>query len=240
MEQRVAIITGASRGLGAALARFLGAKDYHVIVNARGDAALQSVAQEVSDAGGLIETFPGDILESNNRQDLVDAAARAGRLDLLVNNASSLGAAPLPPLESHPLGALERLFRINTIAPLGLIQLALPLLKSTGGLVVNISSDAARGGYPGWGAYGSTKAALDLITLTLAAELQDTRAGAVSVDPGDMRTRMHQQAYPGEDISDRPSPETTIPFWAWLLSQAPASITGQRFEAQASGWTVPA
>jgi NAD(P)-dependent dehydrogenase (short-subunit alcohol dehydrogenase family) len=116
----------------------------------------------------------------------------------------------------------------------------LPLLESRRGLIVNISSDAATGAYPGWGAYGASKAALDLISRTLAAELAPGRVGVVSVDPGDMRTRMHQEAFPGEDISDRPLPEVTVPFWDWLLDQDPMAVTGTRFKAQTAReqWTV--
>ena len=129
---------------------------------------------------------------------------------------------------------------MNVLAPLALIQEALPLLERAHGLVVNITSDAAIGGYPGWGVYGASKAALDLVSKTLAAELRDEGVAVVSVDPGDMRTTMHQDAYPGQDISDRPLPDVTVPFWAWLLSQPPKAVSGGRFQAQASLWEVPA
>jgi NAD(P)-dependent dehydrogenase (short-subunit alcohol dehydrogenase family) len=131
---------------------------------------------------------------------------------------------------------MRRVFDVNVFAPLALIQEALPLLKDRGGLVVNLSSDAAKGGYPGWGAYGASKAALDLISLTLANELGDVGVSAVAVDPGDMRTEMHQAAFPGEDISDRPLPEVTVPFWAWLFGQDRAAISGGRYQAQAEHW----
>jgi NAD(P)-dependent dehydrogenase (short-subunit alcohol dehydrogenase family) len=123
---------------------------------------------------------------------------------------------------------------------LGLAQEALPLLRQRAGLIVNISSDAARGGYEGWGAYGATKAALDLVSLTLANELRPAGVSVVAVDPGDMRTQMHQAAFPGEDISDRPLPDVTLPFWAWLLGQPPGSVSGRRYEAQADHWEVSA
>jgi NAD(P)-dependent dehydrogenase (short-subunit alcohol dehydrogenase family) len=128
---------------------------------------------------------------------------------------------------------------VNTLAPLALVREALPLLARSQGLVVNISSDAALGGYPGWGVYGASKAALDLVSKTLAAENRERGVAVVSVDPGDMRTKMHQDAYPGQDISDRPSPDVTLPFWAWLLSQPPMKVSGMRYQAQASVWEVP-
>ena len=116
----------------------------------------------------------------------------------------------------------------------------MPLLRRRAGLVINVSSDAAGGGYPGWGAYGASKAALDLVSLTLASELRDDGVAVVSVDPGDMRTQMHQDAFAGEDISDRPLPEVTLPFWAWLLGQPGTSVTGRRFKAQSDRWEVAA
>jgi NAD(P)-dependent dehydrogenase (short-subunit alcohol dehydrogenase family) len=131
-------------------------------------------------------------------------------------------------------------FAVNVIAPVALTQLVLPLLKENEGLVINISSDAALGGYENWGGYGASKAALDLISKTQAGELREARVGVVSVDPGDMRTVMHQQAFPGEDISDRPTPDVTLPFWAWLLAQDHMDISGARFQAQAEQWRVPA
>jgi len=148
----------------------------------------------------------------------------------------------MPPLATYPLESLEQVFAVNVLAPLGLVQQLLPWLKQTQGTVVNISSDAAVGGYAGWGGYGASKAALDLVSLTLAHELNnelnDENVAVISVDPGDMRTQMHQAAFPGTDISDRPLPEATLPFWAWLLAQKPLSINGQRFQAQAEIWTV--
>jgi NAD(P)-dependent dehydrogenase (short-subunit alcohol dehydrogenase family) len=133
---------------------------------------------------------------------------------------------------------LLRAFRTNLIAPVGLVQEGLELLKQSGGLVVNISIDAALGGYAGWGGYGASKAALDLVTQTLANELRNQGIGVVSVDPGDMRTQMQQESSPGEDISDRPLPEVTIPFWAWLLAREPLAVTGRRYKAQSEQWEV--
>jgi NAD(P)-dependent dehydrogenase (short-subunit alcohol dehydrogenase family) len=182
----------------------------------------------------------GDVADPDHRRRLVAAAEERGRLDLLINNASDLGATPLPSLAEYPLERLERVFAVNVLAPLGLVQNALPLLERTGGLVINVSSDAALGGYPGWGGYGASKAALDLISLTLGSELAPRGVAVVSVDPGDMRTRMHQAAFPGEDISDRPLPEVTVPFWGWLLGRERAAINGRRFHAQAESWEAAA
>ncbi|MGH9310907.1 MAG: SDR family NAD(P)-dependent oxidoreductase, partial [Vicinamibacterales bacterium] len=149
---------------------------------------------------------------------------------VLVNNASELGG--IRAVTDVNVAVLERVFRVNVVAPVALLQLARPLLAERGGLVVNVSSDAARGGYPGWGAYGATKAALDLLSKTLDAELREAGIAVVSVDPGDMRTRMHQEAFPGEDISDRPLPEVTIPFWHWLFAQDARTLGGRRLAAQ--------
>jgi NAD(P)-dependent dehydrogenase (short-subunit alcohol dehydrogenase family) len=161
---------------------------------------------------------------------MIRAARELGGLDLLVNNASELGV--MGPLLTFVVTKLGRVFPVNAGAPLALIQLAMPLLADRRGLIVNITSDAAHGAYPGWGPYGASKAAFELITRTLAAELVDSGVSAVLVDPGDMRTRMHQEAYPGQDISDRPLPEVTVPFWNWLLDRDPESIRGERFTAQ--------
>jgi NAD(P)-dependent dehydrogenase (short-subunit alcohol dehydrogenase family) len=236
----VAIVTGASRGLGRVLAGFLAKQGHALIVTARGEAALRAAAEEFAATGADVISIPGDVREDGHRQRLVAAALRSGRLDLLVNNASDLGDSPLPPLEKASPEAFRRVLEINTIAPLALVQNALPLLLRSRGLVVNITSDAAVGGYPGWGVYGASKAALDLVSKTLAAELRDRGVAVVSVDPGDMRTQMHQDAYPGQDISDRPLPDVTLPFWAWLLSQEPMRVSGMRFQAQAAVWEVHA
>lgn len=144
----------------------------------------------------------------------------------------------MPDLAGYPLESLRQVFETNTIAPLALVQLLRPYLAKRGGLIINISSDAANGGYEGWGGYGASKAALDLLSLTLANELAPEHIAVVSVDPGDMRTDMQQAAFPGEDISDRPQPDITLPFWAWLLGQEPGAVNGKRFQAQADLWGV--
>ncbi len=237
---KVALITGASRGLGLELAGFLAKQGYDLVLTARGADALQEAARSLEKHGGKVVALAGDVSDPEHRRRLTEAAESLGQLDLLVNNASDLGAAPLPPLAEYPLDTLEEVFRVNLIAPLGLVQSTLPLLKKSGGTIINLSSDAAVGGYPGWGAYGASKAALDLVSLTLANELRDTGVAVVSVDPGDMRTRMHQSAFLGEDISDRPLPEVTLPFWAWLLGQSGMSVTGKRYQAQSDRWEVAA
>lgn len=237
---RVGLITGASRGLGAELGSLLAKQGYDLVLTARGAVPLEATARSLEQHGGRIVAVAGDVSDPEHHRRLTEAAESFGRLDLLVNNASELGLSPLPSLGRYPLDVFENLLRVNLIAPLGLVQSALPLLRKSGGLVVNISSDAAVGGYPGWGAYGASKAGLDLISATMANELRSEGVAVVSVDPGDMRTQMHQDAFPGEDISDRPLPDVTVPFWAWLVGQSPMSVTGRRYEAQSDRWEVAA
>jgi NAD(P)-dependent dehydrogenase (short-subunit alcohol dehydrogenase family) len=208
-----AIITGASRGLGLALARALAADSWRLTLDARTAADLERAAREL---GRLTEVvaLPGDVADAAHRRALVAAAGKD--INLLVNNASVLGPSPQPGLAEYPLDVLERVYRVNVLAPLGLIQTALPRL-GLGAAVVNVTSDAAVEDYPGWGGYGSSKAALDQLTATLAAEHPGLRFYAV--DPGDMRTRMHQEAFPDQDISDRPLPEAIVPGLLELLRQ---------------------
>ena len=233
---QTALITGASRGLGKTLAQFLAAQGTNLILTARGGEALDAAADELSKFGGRTIALAGDVADAGHRRVLAQAAEELGGLDLLVNNASILGPSPLPALTEYPLESLEQVLEVNFLAPIGLVQATLPLLQRRRGLVVNISSDAAVGGYPGWGGYGASKAALDLASLTLANELADSGVAVVSVDPGDLRTQMHQEAFPGDDISDRPLPEVTLPFWAWLLGQEHAAVNGRRLKAQADVW----
>jgi len=229
-SKRVAIITGASRGLGEVIARVLAQRGCDLVIGARNQGPLQDVAESIARTGVTVTPVAGDVTDAQVRTRLVGAARELGGLDLLVNNASELGE--IGPLMEFEVTRFGRLYPVNAGAPLALIQLATPLLAERRGLIVNITSDAARAAYPGWGPYGATKAALELLTRTLAAELRDRGVSAVIVDPGDMRTRMHQQAFPGEDISDRPLPEVTAPFWNWLFDQPSAEISGERFEAQ--------
>jgi NAD(P)-dependent dehydrogenase (short-subunit alcohol dehydrogenase family) len=228
--KRIALVTGASRGLGATVARLFADRGYDLVLSARTEPDLERLADELRSSRVTVITRHGDIADPFTRHTLIDAARYLGGLDVLVNNASELGGlAPMTDVEALKL---ERLLHVNLIAPLQLTRAALPLLAERAGLVVNISSDAAQGAYAGWGAYGTSKAALDLASRTLATELAPAHVGVVLVDPGDLRTRMHQEAFPGEDISDRPLPGITLPFWEWLLDQAPTAVTGRRFKAQ--------
>jgi NAD(P)-dependent dehydrogenase (short-subunit alcohol dehydrogenase family) len=235
-NSRVAVITGASRGLGELLARFLAGQGYNLILNARGGAALDAGVRSLDSYHVEVKAIAGDVSEPSTRRAIVQLAKTLGGLDILINNASILGTSPVAALADFPIDTLEQVYKANVIAPLALVQEALPLLKSSHGLVVNLSSDAARGGYETWGGYGSSKAALDLISLTLAHELKPEGVAVVSVDPGDMRTEMHQAAFLGEDISDRPLPDVTLPFWAWLFGQNRMAISGGRYQAQAEQW----
>jgi NAD(P)-dependent dehydrogenase (short-subunit alcohol dehydrogenase family) len=236
--QKVALITGASRGLGKTLSTFLAGRGDDLIITARGAEALSATERELKDYGVQVIALSGDVSDPAHGRRLVAVAEQLGGLHLLVNNASILGPSPQPALADYPLETLEQVFAVNVLAPLGLIQQALPLLRRSSGMVINISSDAALGGYAGWGGYGASKAALDLISLTLANELRKEGVAVVSVDPGDLRTQMHQEAFPGEDISDRPLPDVTIPFWAWLLGQELQAVSGRRFQAQAEEWVI--
>ena len=217
---RIALVTGASRGLGLVIARVLGSRGYRLVIGGRDRDALAAAAGELSRHAPAV--LPGGRRHHRCRRcarRLIDAARQLGGLNVLVNNASELGA--IGPLSAFDVPRFGRLFPVNVGAPMVLMQLALPLLDERRGLIVNITSDAATAAYPGWGPYGATKAALELLTRTLAAELRDQGVSAILVDPGDMRTRMHQEAFPGEDISDRPLPEVTVPFWNWLFDQDP-------------------
>jgi NAD(P)-dependent dehydrogenase (short-subunit alcohol dehydrogenase family) len=208
----VAVITGASRGLGRAVARSLAQRGWSLVLDARTLPALSAVADEI----GATAIY-GDVTDEGHRAALVTAADAVGGADVLINNASDLGVSPLPALAAYPLAALRRVYEVNLVAPLALAQSLLPRV----GTIVNISSDAAVEAYPGWGGYGSSKAALDQLSAVMAAELPQTRVYAF--DPGDMRTEMHQQAFPGEDISDRPEPETVVPALLRLIDEQPPS-----------------
>jgi NAD(P)-dependent dehydrogenase (short-subunit alcohol dehydrogenase family) len=217
-----AIVTGASRGLGLALARVLVTNGWRLVIDARGAAELERAAGELA-ALGDVTALAGDVADPVHRRALV--AAAPGRIDLLVNNASVLGPSPQPALGAYPLDTLEAVYRINVLAPLALVQLVLPRLADDG-RIVNVTSDAAVEAYPGWGGYGSSKAALEQLTFVLAAENPERRIYAV--DPGDIRTRMHQEAFPGEDISDRPPPEDSVP---GLLALIDGSLPSGRYRA---------
>jgi NAD(P)-dependent dehydrogenase (short-subunit alcohol dehydrogenase family) len=220
----VALITGGSAGLGLALATALaGRDDWDLLLDARGRPALDAAAR----LGPRVVTVPGDVTDEAHRAELLEHAKGFGRIDLLVNNAGALGPSPLPRLSEYPLPELESVLRTNVIAPLALIQLALPLLTRTGGTIVNITSDAAVEPYPGWGGYGASKAALDQAGAVLAAELEGTGVRVYGFDPGDLRTAMHQNAFPGEDISDRPEPATAVPALLHLVESTPRAPSGR-------------
>lgn len=218
-----AIITGASRGLGLALARALATRGWSLVLDARGGAALQRAAREL---GELTEVtaLVGDVTDPEHRRALIQASG--SHLDLLVNNASHLGPSPQPALARYPLDELERVYAVNVLAPLALTQLALCGM-SPGARIINITSDAAVEPYAGWGGYGSSKAALDQMSAILAAEHGSLRVYAV--DPGDMRTQMHQEAFPDEDISDRPPPEASVP---GLLALIDGELPSGRYVAR--------
>lgn len=216
----VAIVTGASRGLGQALARSLATAGYSLVVDARGTGAVEAAAVELRERA-WVEAVPGDITDPAHRRDLIEAAQRLGGPDLLINNAGTLGASPLPPLAEYPLDDLRHALETNVVAPIALTQLALPALRERGGAVCNITSDAAVEPYEGWSGYGAGKAALDQASHILAAE--ETGVRVWWVDPGDMRTRMHADAFPDEDISDRPLPEKITPAFLRLFGERPAS-----------------
>jgi NAD(P)-dependent dehydrogenase (short-subunit alcohol dehydrogenase family) len=217
-NQRVALITGASQGFGRALARRLAADGWKLVVDARHPAPLGEVQGELAPLTTVV-AIPGDVADADHRAALVRAATNLGGLDLLVNNASTLGASPLPSLAGIDLEMLRHTYEVNAVAPLALTQRLLHMLRERHGTIVNITSDAAVEGYEHWGAYGSAKAALDQLGRVLATEEPSVRV--YTFDPGDMRTQMHQDAFPGEDISDRPEPETVVPaFVALLTSQS--------------------
>jgi NAD(P)-dependent dehydrogenase (short-subunit alcohol dehydrogenase family) len=214
---RTAIVTGASRGLGRALATALAAAGYALVIDARDGAGLEAAraALAARHPGTTVTAVPGDVRDPAHRAALVRAAGRPGA-DLLINNAGTLGASPLPALADYPLDELRAAFEANVVAPVALIQALLPSLRQRGGAIVNITSDAATGAYAGWGGYGAVKAALEQVSNVLAAEENSVRVWWV--DPGDLRTRMHQEAFPGEDISDRPLPEEVVPGFLRLIS----------------------
>jgi NAD(P)-dependent dehydrogenase (short-subunit alcohol dehydrogenase family) len=214
----VAIVTGGSKGLGLAITKVLAAAGWQVVIDARHEKELRSAAASLSHA---VHPVPGDVTNAEHRRLLVVEASRLGRLDLLVNNAGTLGPSPLPPLRDLEPAALADAFATNVFAPLALTQLALPELAASQGAVVNVTSDAAVEAYEGWGGYGATKAAFELLSKVLGIEEQRVRVYAF--DPGDLRTEMHQAAFPGEDISDRPLPDAVAPALLCLVEQRPPS-----------------
>ena len=215
----VAIVTGASRGFGRAVTAALLDRGWAVVGDARRASELKTTARELNST--QLIALPGDVTDPSHRDALVGAATTAGPLRLLVNNASRLGPSPQPALSDYPARELSAVYQTNLFAPLALIQAGLPALTDNAGVIVNLTSDAAVEPYPGWGGYGSSKAALDQLSAVLAAEASTVPVYAF--DPGDMRTEMHQAAFPDEDISDRAEPESVVPALLRLLDTRPAS-----------------
>jgi NAD(P)-dependent dehydrogenase (short-subunit alcohol dehydrogenase family) len=232
----VAIVTGASRGLGRALATGLAHAGWHLVIDARHGDALAAARDQLARLTTVL-ALPGDVTDPAHRDALIDGAGRLGGLDLLVNNAGILGPSPQPALADYPISALREVYEINMVAPLALTQLALPRLRDNGGAVINVTSDAAVEAYPGWGGYGSAKAALEQSSRVLAAEEPDVRVWWV--DPGDLRTQMHQEAFPGEDISDRPLPDSAVPAFLRLLASRPDSGRVRAAELAGPGGPTP-
>jgi NAD(P)-dependent dehydrogenase (short-subunit alcohol dehydrogenase family) len=231
-----ALITGASRGLGLALARALAGNGWKLILDGRGREALEHTQGELSRLTQVI-AIPGDISDPAHRNELAAAARQLGGLDALVNNAGILGPSPQPALLAYPLNVLEEVYRVNVVAQLGVIQAVREAFK-TGVRILNITSDAGVEAYPGWGGYGSAKAALEHLSAILAEENPEWKI--YWVDPGDMRTQMQQDAYPGEDISDRPLPESSVP---GLLRLLEGDLPSNRYQArllqkETTGWQV--
>jgi NAD(P)-dependent dehydrogenase (short-subunit alcohol dehydrogenase family) len=223
---RTALITGASRGLGLSLARRLAQDGWTLIIDARGGSALESARKELAQSTRVI-AIVGDVADSEHRRALAKAAESVGGLDAVVNNASILGPSPQPNLLDYPLDALAGVYQLNVVAPLGVLQATRHTFKF-GVRIINITSDAGAEAYAGWGGYGSSKAALEHLSAILAAENPDFKV--YWVDPGDLRTQLHQEAFPGEDISDRPLPEISVPGLVALLE---GDFPSGRYQAQA-------
>jgi NAD(P)-dependent dehydrogenase (short-subunit alcohol dehydrogenase family) len=219
-DKPVAVVTGASAGLGLALAHGLAERGWTLVIDGRRSDLLKAAADALAARTDVI-ALAGDVTDPRHREELAEAVDGLGRLDLLVNNASLLGPSPQPPLAEYPLDELRRVYEVDVVAPIAMAQQLLPALTKSGGTVIDISSDAAVEAYEGWGGYGSAKAALDHATAVLAAE--HPALAVYAVDPGDLRTAMHQAAFPGEDISDRPEPASVVPAFLRLLDTRPAS-----------------
>ena len=215
-DTKTALITGASAGLGRASALALAARGWDLIITARG---LEPLTRVRAATGAM--AIAGDVADPAHRAQLAAALADLDRLDLVINNASALGPSPMPRLADYPLDEFATVLATNVVAPLAILQLTLPKLRSGNGIAIDISSDAAVAPYEGWGGYGASKAALDHLTAIFAAENPDL--SIYSFDPGDMRTAMHQAAFPDEDISDRPEPDTVVPALLHLIDNRPPS-----------------
>jgi NAD(P)-dependent dehydrogenase (short-subunit alcohol dehydrogenase family) len=235
VQDTVVLITGSSKGLGRALAHAYPEAGARVVINARGADTLEATKQELDAKGAQVLAVVADAAEASGIDQLVQAAReRFGRIDVLINNAGILGPSPRPNMADFTASDLAEIFRANVIGPVQVTQAVLPQMLAQGsGLIINVTSDAGQTGFPGWGGYGAAKAALELITESWAAELEGTGVRVNAVNPGDLRTEMHQLAFPGEDISDRLDPFTVTDIFIWLVSDAAKDITGQRFDAPA-------
>jgi short-subunit dehydrogenase len=220
MTDNVALITGASQGLGAEIARLFARNGYRLAITARGASALEEMRQELEGQTEVL-AIAGDVGDPQHAERLVhETLARFGRVDVLINNASTLGPTPMPELEGYPGDALAEVFAVNAIAPLHLAQLVLPGMRERGeGAIINVTSDAGVEAYPGWGGYGASKAALEHISRTLAAELEGSGVRVYVVDPGDMNTAMHRDAEPGVDLSELPAPSVPAPAFLTLVEE---------------------
>jgi NAD(P)-dependent dehydrogenase (short-subunit alcohol dehydrogenase family) len=228
LKERVVVITGASRGLGREIARLYARAGAKLVLVARGDGELQEIAKELS---AVTEVLPLAVDVSEQAERIAEAAlSRFGRVDIIVNNASALGPSPMPRLEDYPWEELLRLFRVNAVAPLHLIQLLLPqMVARREGVILNVTSDAGMEAYPGWGGYGASKAALEHLSRVLAKELEGSGVRLYIVDPGDMDTEMHRRAEPGVNLSHLPGPEVPAPAFVHLVESETAPFG--RFEA---------
>jgi NAD(P)-dependent dehydrogenase (short-subunit alcohol dehydrogenase family) len=227
----VALITGASRGLGRAIARLYAQRRMPLVLTARGAGPLTETAAELARETDVL-ALPGDVADPAHTERLVrEADGRFGRVDILVNNASTIGPSPMPALEAYPPEALAQVFAVNVLAPLRLAQLVLPGMRARGrGLILNVTSDVGVEAYPGWGGYGASKAALEHLSRTLAAELEGSGVRVYVVDPGDMNTQTHREAEPGVDLSGLPDAAVAAPAFVWLVESERAPFG--RFEAQ--------
>jgi NAD(P)-dependent dehydrogenase (short-subunit alcohol dehydrogenase family) len=229
----VVLITGSSKGLGRALAHAYADAGARVVINARVEAALEETRKELEAKGAQVLAVAADATRPTDIERLVKQAIdRFGRIDILINSAGILGPSPRPNLADFVASDLAELFRANTIGPILMTQAVLPhMLHQKSGLIINVTSDAGQTGYPGWGGYGATKAALELVTESWAAELEGTGVRVNAVNPGDLKTEMHQLAFPGEDISDRLDPFTVTDVFVWLATEAATNVSGQRYDA---------
>lgn len=227
----VALITGASRGLGLEIARLFAARGFDLILTARGPEALSDVERELSASTGVL-ALAGDVADSEHTLSLIEQGiARFGRIDVLINNASELGPSPLPALENYPIDVLQTVFAVNVLAPVHLTQLVLPDMRRHGhGTIINVTSDAGVEAYPTWGGYGASKAALEHLSRVMAAELDGSGIRVYVVDPGDMDTAMHRAAEPGVDLSHLPPPVFSAPAFLWLVEEETAPFG--RYAAQ--------